>query len=344
MGHSITIVGPGAVGATLAGSFAATGAEVSLLGREGPHLDALATNGLLLRRGEDSTRLRLRAEHDPARLPVPELVVVCVKSPDLPEAAERIQGWLDHGVDLLVVANGVPWWLPSITDAALGSGGDPVFHTVDPAGTLLRLLPATRVMAGVAHFASSVDAPGQVTHTRGDGLIIGDPLGGVSDRVRRCAEALNAGPIRPRISTDIRVDIWAKLLGNVNLNPVSALTGATVLQILDDPMARSICIDMFTEAQAVGAALGIATTMSADERLDVARALGDFRTSMLQDSDRGRRLELDAVLGAVRDLARRTGVPCPAIDSVYGLLALRENVRHPGAVVDVQIGAPDGHD
>lgn len=318
MEDRITIVGPGAVGATLAGAFAASGAEVSLLGRQGPHLAAIAEHGLVLSGAGTSVRHRFPATDDPARLPAPRTVVVCVKGQDLPGVAERIRPWIEDGVDVLVVANGVPWWLL----------GDTVIHAVDPDGALLRLLPPGRVMAGVAHFSSSIGAPGEVTHTGGDGLIIGDPLGGISSRVMRCAAALSAGPIRAEVHEDIRRAIWDKLLGNVNLNPVSALTGATVVDILDDPGARGTCAAMFDETAAVGAALGIPTELTADQRFEIARRLGAFRTSMLQDSDRGRPLELDAVLGAVRELAHRGNVPCPALDTVYGLLALRERVRH----------------
>ncbi|WP_329237812.1 2-dehydropantoate 2-reductase [Streptomyces canus] len=331
----ITVVGPGAVGATLAGAFAASGAEVCLLGRPGPHLDAIAAQGLVLRGGETESgrgtgvevRHRFPTAYDAARLPVPDLAVVCVKSQYLLPAARGIRTWVEHGTDVLVVANGVPWWLPSTAERA---GEDAVLRSVDPDGELLRLLPAERVMSGVAHFSSAVDGPGLVTHLSGDRLIIGDPQGGISARVHRCAAVLSAGPVRPEPSTDIRRDIWEKLLGNVNLNPVSALTGATVLDILDDPDVRQVCAAMFDETAAVGRALGIESAMTADERLDIARKLGAFRTSMLQDADRGRPLELDAIVGAVRELARRTGVPSPSLDAVHGLLALRERVRRHG--------------
>ncbi|MFE7838573.1 ketopantoate reductase family protein [Streptomyces sp. NPDC057474] len=325
----ITVVGPGAVGATLAGAFAASGAEVCLLGRPGPHFDAIAARGLLLRRREtgDEVRHRFPTAYDTGQLPVPDLAVVCVKSRHLLPAARSIRTWVEHGVDVLVVANGVPWWLLSTVERA---GEDPVLRSVDPDGELLRLLPAERVMSGVAHFSSAVDGPGRVTHLSGDRLIIGDPTGGISDRVHRCTAALSAGPVRPEPSADIRRDIWEKLLGNVNLNPVSALTGATVLDILDDPDVRHLCAAMFDETAAVGRALGIESAMTADDRLDIARKLGAFRTSMLQDADRGRPLELDAIVGAVRELARRTHVPSPSLDAVHGLLALRERVRDHG--------------
>lgn len=322
----ITVVGPGAVGATLAGAFEASGAEVSLLGRPGPHLDALTAHGLALRGPEPGTETlyRLPTAYDSARLPVPDLAVVCVKSAHLLPAARSLRTWIEQDVDVLVVANGVPWWLPSTVE---GIGGDPVLRSVDPEGELLHLLPPERVMSGVAHFSSVVDGPGRVTHNSGTRLIVGDPTGGVSDRVTRCATALAAGPIHPETSTDVRRDIWEKLLGNVNLNPVSALTGATVLDILDAPDVRQVCAAMFDETAAVGTALGIESAITADERLDIARKLGAFRTSMLQDADRGRPLELDAVIGAVRELARRTGVPSPTLDAVHGLLALREDVQ-----------------
>jgi 2-dehydropantoate 2-reductase len=329
----ITIVGPGAVGATLAASFLSAGAEVALLGAPGAHLDAIVEHGLVVRSAGRDVRHRLAAATEPARLPVPDLVVSCVKSQDQRAAAEAVRPWIAAGVDLLVVANGVPWWLLATVDGV----GDPVIRSVDPDGALLDLLPPDRVLAGVAHFSSTVPAPGNVAHVSGGLLIVGEALGGPSDRVERCAKALSAGPVRAEASTDIRTAIWEKLLGNVNLNPISALTGATVLDILDSPELRQLCADMFTEASGVGAELGIATAMSAQERLDIARQLGAFRTSMLQDSDRGRRLETSAILGAVRELARRTGVPSPAMDVVDGLLSLRERVRHP----DAEYSRPD---
>jgi 2-dehydropantoate 2-reductase len=323
MALKITIVGPGAVGATLAASFTASGAQVSLLGAPGAHLDAIVEHGLLVDSTGRSARYRLAASDDPARLPEPDLVVICVKSQDLSAAVTRVRPWIEAGADVLVVANGVPWWLLATVGA-----DDPVIRSVDPDGGLLELLPPIRVMAGVAHFSSSVPAAGHVTHSSGDCLIVGNPLGGVSARVDRCAKALSAGPVRAEVSADIRTAIWEKLLGNVNLNPVSALTGGTVLEILEHPDLRQLCAAIFTEAAEVGTRLGIPTAMSADERLDVARRLGAFRTSMLQDSDRGRRLETDAILGAVRELARRAGVPSPAMDAVDGLLSLRERIRH----------------
>ncbi|MER7566859.1 2-dehydropantoate 2-reductase [Streptomyces sp. NPDC097941] len=337
MRHRITIVGPGAVGATLAGAFAASGADVSLLGRPGPHLDAITAQGLVLRSREKGTehRHRFPTVYDAGQLPVPDLAVLCVKSQHLLEATRSVRAWIEHGVDVLVVANGVPWWLLSTADeagealeeTAPSRPYDPVLRSVDPEGELLELLPPERVMAGVAHFSSALDAPGRATHVSGTRLIVGDPLGGLSDRVARCTAALSAGPVHGEPSTDIRRDIWEKLLGNVNLNPVSALTGATTRDILDAPEVRRVCVAMFEETAAVGAALGIKSTMTAGQRLDVARELGAFRTSMLQDADRGRPLELDAVVGAVRELARRTAVPSPFLDAVHGLLALRERVR-----------------
>ncbi|MEU9343514.1 2-dehydropantoate 2-reductase [Streptomyces sp. NPDC048278] len=326
MGQRITIVGPGAVGAALAGAFAASDAEVSLLGRPGPHFDAIAARGLALRDRVARTEHRhwFRTAYDAWRLPVPDLVVLSVKSQHLLSAARSVRAWIDRGADVLVVANGVPWWLLSTVEY---SKAGHVLRSVDPDGELLALRPAERVMAGVAHFSSVVDSPGRVTRVSGTRLIIGDPAGGVSSRVTRCVTALSAGSVRPEPAADVRRDIWEKLLGNVNLNPVSALTGATVLDILDDPDTRRLCAVMFEETAAVGAALGIDSAMTADERLTVARELGAFRTSMLQDADRGRPLELDAVVGAVRELARHTGVPSPSLDTVHGLLALRERVR-----------------
>ena len=325
-GRPITIVGPGAIGAVLAGAVAAGGSDVSLLGRRGAHLEAIIERGLEGRSAQTGTQLRypIRATDDPAELPTPELVVICVKSQDLLSVVRSIERWIDGGADLLVVANGAPWWLPSTTEVLRG---DPILRSVDPDGQLSRSLPAARVMAGVAHFSSAVEEPGRVVHVSGNRLLVGDPVGGVSQRVTRCVAALSGGPIEATASADVRRDVWEKLLGNVNLNPVSALTGATVEEIAGDPLVRSICATMFDEVTAVGARLGLETGMTAGERLDIALQLGAFRTSMLQDAERGRPLELDAIIGAARELAQRTGVPSPALDTVHGLLALREKAQ-----------------
>jgi 2-dehydropantoate 2-reductase len=243
-----------------------------------------------------------------------------VKSQDLPAAVRNIQPWVDGGTELLVVVNGVPWWLLS----TMGNWGvDPVVRSVDPAGDLLDWLPPARVMAGVAHFSSAIDAPGRVTHVSGAEILIGDPAGGVSERVRRWVGPLRSGGFHAQPTADIRQAVWEKLLGNVNLNPVSALTFATVAEILASPEVRRLCVAMFDEAAAVGAALDIKSAMTADERFAIAARLGDFRTSMLHDAARGRPLELDAIVGAVRELAWRVGVLCPSLDLVYGLLSLR---------------------
>ncbi|WP_020659303.1 ketopantoate reductase family protein [Amycolatopsis benzoatilytica] len=328
MGSRVTVVGPGGVGAVLAAACLAAGGEVSVLGRRGPHLAAIADRGLQVSvPGEPrEVRLRVPAASEPAELPEPDLVVMCVKSQDLAAAARGVRGWLEQGAELLVVVNGVPWWLPSTVDAF---GDDPVLRSVDPEGALLRLLPPGRAMAGVAHFTSAVAAPGHVTHTSGTKLLIGDPLGGVTDRIVRCAEAFSGSDLDVAPVADIRVAVWEKLLGNVNLNPISALTGATVADILDDRELWRLCSGMFDEAAAVGAKLGIPTPMTAGQRLDIARQLGAFRTSMLQDAEAGRPLELAAIVGAVRELALRTGVPSPLTDAVHALLACRE--RLPGA-------------
>lgn len=322
----ITIVGPGAIGAVLAGAVAADGGDVSLLGRRGAHLEAIVERGLELRSAQTGTRLRypIRATDDAAELSMPELVVICVKSQDLLSAVRSIERWIDGGAEILVVANGVPWWLPSTTEVLRG---DPILRSVDPDGQLSRALPAARVMAGVAHFSSAVEGPGRVVHVSGNRLLVGEPVGGVSERVTRCVAALSGGPIAATVSADIRHDVWEKLLGNVNLNPVSALTGATVEDIAGDPLVRRICATMFEEATAIGVRLGLETAMTAGERLDIALQLGAFRTSMLQDAERGRPLELDAIIGAARELAQRTGVPSPVLDTVHGLLALREKAQ-----------------
>jgi 2-dehydropantoate 2-reductase len=317
------VAGAGAIGGTLAGQLAAAGYPVSILGRRGAHCDAIRANGLTVWNGESSVTTRLPvAEHSEELEPV-DFVLACVKAHDLPTLAGQLNDWTGSDTEIAVIANGVPWWVPSVTR-------DPSqqLECMDPTGTLLKEWPPDRVLAGVAHFTAAVVEPGVIQRGKGRQLLIGSPTGTRSAAASALSRALGSAGFDALARQDILSDIWVKLLGNLNLNPISALTGATVDVVLADPLVHELAVQMHHEGQRVGRALGIPVTMDPEERLAMANELGAFRTSMLQDFDSGKPMELDAIAGAVVELASLAGVSCPAVRSVLGLLRLRASTRN----------------
>ena len=329
----ITIVGLGAVGALLAARLQEGGHQVAALAR-GATLQAVQRDGLKLQRGDRVTVHRLTVSDDPQALPEAELVVLALKGPALAASATQLAPLWQHGATVLPAMNGVPWWflapglVPGLTpdDAALSA--------VDPTGAIAAALPLAQVLGCVVHLASSCPAPGHVQHGFGERLIVGEPAaqtaadaGAISSRVRQVASALAAAGFEAEASTDIRRDIWFKLWGNMTMNPVSALTGATVDRILDDPLVLDFMVRAMQEAAAIGARIGCPIEQSAVERIGLARQLGAFRTSMLQDTEAARRIELDALVGVVREIGTRLGLPTPNIDTLFGLTRLMGRER-----------------
>ena len=260
-----------------------------------------------------------------------DVVIVAVKSQSLPEAVASLQPLLGPDTVVLTAMNGVPWWFmqaaePSAGPAQEASAAGPL-HSVDPGGRTGRSLPLARVVGGVVHLTCSSPQPGVVRHGFGQRLIIGEPAGGASERVDALAAALRQGDLDVETSGDIRNAIWFKLWGNMTANPVSALTGATTDRLIDDPLVRAFCIAAMGEAAAIGARIGCPIAQSAEERLAVGRQLGVFKTSMLQDVEAGRSIELQALVGAVREIGQRVGVPTPTIDALFGLTRLMAQTR-----------------
>ena len=216
---------------------------------------------------------------------------------------------------VLPAMNGVPWWFGF---GAPQLGVQPL-ASVDPGGTIGAAIPFANVLGCVVHLSASVDAHGVVEHRMGDELIIGEPGGGGSDRVDRLARSITQAGLSATVSTDIRRAIWFKLWGNMTLNPVSAITGATADRILADPLVRAFCSAAMREAAAVGARIGCAIEQAPEDRHAISARLGAFKTSMLQDTLAGRPIELDAIVGAVREIAARLGMATPNIDALFGL-------------------------
>ena len=222
--------------------------------------------------------------------------------------------------------NGVPWWFlqaaPSSVDIA-----DRSLPSVDPGGRIGALLPLGRVIGCVVHLTCSTPRPGWVHHGFGDRLIVGEPAGGTSRRVEALAEALNAAGFSAQASTDIRHDVWYKLWGNMTMNPVSALTGADSRHIIDDPLVLAFMLSAMEEAKAIGHRIGCPIDESGEQRMGVARELGAFKTSMLQDALAGRPLEIDALVGAVHEIGARLAMPMPNVGALLGLVRLMARQR-----------------
>ena len=312
----IAVVGLGAIGGLLAGRLARAGHTVSALAR-GETLARVRANGLQLDSAGASLSVPLTVTDDAASLGVHELVVIAVKAPALAAAAPAMAPLIGPGTVLLPAMNGVPWWfLP----AALPD--EPPLESVDPGGSLLARLPLAQVLGCVVHLSSTSPSPGRVRHGVGERLIVGEPGGGKSARLAAVCAALTSAGFRVEASTDVRREVWYKLWGNMTMNPDSALTGALTDAILDDPLVRGFLLRCMAEAAAIGAQIGCPIAQLGDERLALTRELGGFKTSMLQDVEAERAIELDALVTAVHEIAARVGIDAPNIGALLGLARL----------------------
>ena len=320
----VCVVGAGAIGGFLGTRLALEGsAQVAALAR-GAALVALRDEGWRLQ--QDGVLLRAPAAlvtDDPQALGPQDLVIIAVKGPALPPLAPRLAPLLAANTLVLPAMNGVPWWfgvgIPAI-------GARPL-ESVDPAGCIAAAIPAAQVIGCVVHASASTAAPGLTLHRMGRGLIVGEPDGGESARVRRVSTLLARAGFEVTESPRIRYDIWYKLWGNMTMNPVSALTAATADRVIDDELVRGFCAAAMREAAAVGARIGCDVRESVEDRFAVTRRLGVFKTSMLQDVEALRPIELDALVGAVREIGERAGVATPNIDALFGLTRLFARVR-----------------
>lgn len=314
----VAIVGAGAIGGWMGVHLARSGAQLSVLAR-GDTLTALQHNGLQLHQAGTLHTVPVHASNDAAALGVQDLVVVSVKAPALASVAAQVGPLIGPETVVLTAMNGVPWWF-------LQGFGGPVacraLNSVDPDGSIARALPARHILGGVVHASCSVDAPGVVRHHFGDGLIVGEPSGEASPRAQALHALLQQVGFHATLSAQIQKDIWYKLWGNMTVNPVSALTGATTDRILDDELVRGFISSVMLEAKAIGERIGIPIAQAPEDRHAVTRKLGAFRTSMLQDVQAGKPVELDALVGAVRELGQLTGVATPFTDALLGLSRL----------------------
>ncbi len=322
----LCVVGIGAVGGLFAGWLGASGQgmQLSALAR-GATLQALRQRGLLVTSADGTQRhVPLSASDSAQALGPQDLVVVAVKGPALGAVAPAVADLCGPSTTVLVAMNGVPWWF---FQGLAGRCDGLALRSVDADGSIARHIPTARVVGCVVHLSCNTPEPGHVRHVHGNELILGEPDGRIGDRVQGIAAQLSKAGFVVRVSDRIQRDIWFKLWGNMTMNPISALTGATADRILDDPLVRAFMSAVMLEARDIGAAIGIPIAQDPEQRHDVARKLGAFKTSMLQDVEAGRPLEIDALVTAVREIGQHLGLATPNIDTLLGLARLMARQR-----------------
>jgi len=317
----VCIYGAGAIGGYLGVQLALAGEDVTLIAR-GPHLQAMRQNGVRLLIGDEERVARPACTDDPASAGIQDYVIVTLKAHSVPAIVDPLQALLGPETAVVTASNGVPWWYFYGLE---GSWRDRRLESVDPGGRLWEAIGPQRVIGCVVYPAAEVLEPGVIRHTEGNRFTLGEPDGSKSARVRQLSAALIGAGLRAPIR-DIRNDMWMKLWGNLAFNPISALTLATLDVVATDVGTRAVARAMMTEAQAISERLGARFAVDIGRRLDGGAAVGKHRTSMLQDLELGRPMEIEALVGAVQEMGRLVELPTPTIDTVLALVRQRASV------------------
>lgn len=318
------IVGAGAIGAFAGAMLARSGEDVTLIAR-GPHLRAIRENGVRVRGAIGDFVVRPPATDDLESVGEVDVVLLTLKAHSLTDVAPRLAPLIGPDTSVLGAQNGIPWWY------FYRHGGEwdgTHLETVDPGGLINQSIDPSRVIGCVVYPSTIIVEPGVVEHIEGTRFAIGEPDGSKSERCRRIAEAFIKAGLRCPIRTDIRHDMWVKLMGSVAFNPISALTRATLAEIVQCPETRELATAIMTEAEAVARTLGIDMGISIEQRLDGAEKVGHHKTSMLQDVETGRPPELEAIVGAVVELGNKMGLSLPCTKAVYACVKLLAQCRN----------------
>lgn len=319
----ICIFGAGAIGGYMGAKLAMAGADVSLVAR-GPHLAAIADKGLtLIEEGGDPITLPVRASADPAELGPQDYVIVTLKAHSVPPVVAAMQPLIGPNTTIVSGVNGVPWWYFHKIGGALEGTR---LASVDPGNVQWDGFGPDRVLGCVVYPAAEVSTPGTIRHIEGNRFSLGEPDGSKSDRATALSQVLQSAGLKAPVRPRLRDEIWVKLWGNLSFNPISALTHATLDVLCTDPGTRGVARAMMIEAQAIAEALGVTFPIDVERRIDGGAAVGAHRTSMLQDLDARRPMEIDALVKSVQELGRITGLPTPTIDTVLALITLRARV------------------
>jgi len=317
----ICIVGAGAIGGFLGARLALAGQEVTLIAR-GAHLQAIREHGLKLVEidGRESVA-KTRATSEFEEAGPQDVVIVALKAGSLPAIAPRLRALYHAETSVITAQNGFPWWYFHKLE---GPYENRRVELVDPGGVIEANIEPRRVIGCIVYPAADIDTPGVIRHVEGERFSLGELDGQKTERVRILREALEAAGMKAKITPRIRWETWVKLWGNLAVNPISALTRSTLEELCRYPLTRQLARTMMLEGQAVAERLGIDFGIKLEQRLDGAEKVGAHKTSMLQDIERGRPTEVDAMVGAVAELGRWMGIPTPAIDAVYASVKLLE--------------------
>ena len=316
----VCIVGAGAIGGLLGVRVSLSGQPVSVLAR-GENLAAIRANGLKLIEPDGSTLVatELEASDNFADLGPQDMVVLALKAHQISEIAHQLPSLYDDTTVVVPLQNGVPWWF---FQKFPGPYEGRRLQALDPDGTIEQHIPAARIVGAIAYPAAEREGPGVIRLVEGDRFPVGELDGERSDRATEIAQVLTSAGFKARVLTDIRSHLWIKAWGNLAMNPISALTGATLAGICRFPATRSLAAQMMQEAGEVADKLGLHLRLSVEQRIEGAEKVGEHKTSMLQDVEAGRPLEIDPLIGSFVELGELTGTPMPATQTVYGLVSL----------------------
>ena len=312
------IAGAGAIGAYVGACMARAGIDVTLFAR-GPHLKAMQEHGVRIRSQEGDFEARPRMIGSLEEAGPMDVLILGVKAHSLPQLAPQLKPVLGPETTVVSTQNGIPWWYFQ----GIGGPWEGLrLERIDPEGVISAAIEARRVVGSIVYFSTEISEPGVIEHTEGNRISLGEPDGTRSDRCRRIAEALVASGLRCPITTHIREEIWVKILGNASFNPVSALTRATLVQMVRDPGTAELIRNIMLEVESVSRKLGLELPVSIEQRMAGAEKVGEHKTSMLQDVEAGRPMELEALVGSVVELGERLGLALPHTRMVYSCAKL----------------------
>jgi 2-dehydropantoate 2-reductase len=314
----IAVVGAGAIGAYVGAALARGGADVHLLAR-GEHLAAMRRDGVTVLSPRGDFRAHPHATADPAEIGPADIVFLGLKAYSYAAAGPLIRPLRRPGTGVVAAQNGIPWWY---FHGLAGPYEGRRVEAADPGGAVSAVIPPSAAIGCVVYSSTEIESPGVIRHIEGTRFSIGEPDGTISDRCAAFSQAMIAGGLKCPVVTDLRSDIWLKLMGNVAFNPISVLTGATMGQIAADPGTRQLVLDMMHETAEIAASLGSPSKISVERRFEGAARVGDHKTSMLMDWEAGKPLESDVLLSAPVELARLAGVAAPALEMVSALIGL----------------------